>query len=220
MAKRIGLGKGKGKGYKNLAGRDPKIHSDSSKGRKQPQKIGVIIPSKADMPFQKVERVAPATKTQRFKAFASEKYEQTKKYGQSKIERLKEKRKQKKIEELEAIHHPLTKQLIRQEERVDTLKTQISEAEDENKEEKLFDELAKEQEQLRTAQEKITNLKVEDLSDRELKTLAIRYVDNSLFGSDNPYTKELKRRIGAEKTIEKTLKEEREREDSGSIFDF
>jgi len=39
MAKRIGLGKGKGKGYKNLAGRDPKIHSDSSKGRKQPQRI-------------------------------------------------------------------------------------------------------------------------------------------------------------------------------------
>jgi len=36
---RKGLGKGRGKGYKNLQGRDPKIHSDSSKGRKQPQKI-------------------------------------------------------------------------------------------------------------------------------------------------------------------------------------
>jgi len=36
---RKGLGKGKGKGYKNIQGRDPKIHSDSSKGRKQPQFI-------------------------------------------------------------------------------------------------------------------------------------------------------------------------------------
>jgi len=42
MAMRKGLGKGKGKGYKNLAGRDPKIHSDSSKGRKQPQKMPFI----------------------------------------------------------------------------------------------------------------------------------------------------------------------------------
>jgi len=37
--KRKGMGAGKGKGYKNLQGRDPKIHSDSSKGRKQPQKM-------------------------------------------------------------------------------------------------------------------------------------------------------------------------------------
>jgi len=36
---RKGLGKGKGKGYKNIVGKDPKIHSDSSKGRKRPQRI-------------------------------------------------------------------------------------------------------------------------------------------------------------------------------------
>jgi len=36
---RQGMGKGMGKGYKNLQGRDPKIHSDSARGRKQPQKI-------------------------------------------------------------------------------------------------------------------------------------------------------------------------------------
>ena len=39
MVKRKGLGKGKGKGYKNIQGRDPKIHSDSARGRKQPQRI-------------------------------------------------------------------------------------------------------------------------------------------------------------------------------------
>jgi len=36
---RKGLGKGKGKGYKNIQGRDPKIHSDSARGRKQPQRM-------------------------------------------------------------------------------------------------------------------------------------------------------------------------------------
>jgi len=39
MARRKGAGKGRGMGYKNIMPRDPKIHSDSSKGRKQPQRI-------------------------------------------------------------------------------------------------------------------------------------------------------------------------------------
>ena len=39
MAKRKGLGKGRGKGYENLLPQDPRIHKDSAKGRKQPQKI-------------------------------------------------------------------------------------------------------------------------------------------------------------------------------------
>ena len=39
MAKRKGLGKGRGKGYENLLPRDKPIHSDSAKGIKQPQKI-------------------------------------------------------------------------------------------------------------------------------------------------------------------------------------
>ena len=87
--------------------------------------------------------------------------------------------------------------------------------------EKLFDELAMEHKQLREVQEKITELKVEDHSDEELKTLAIRYKDDSLFGfSDNPYTKELKRRITAEKEIEKELDEERKKKDTGGFFGF
>ena len=39
MVRRKGMGKGMGKGYKNLVGKDKKVHSDSAKGRKQPQKI-------------------------------------------------------------------------------------------------------------------------------------------------------------------------------------
>ena len=39
MATRKGMGQGKGKGYKNIIGKDPMVHSQSAKGRKQPQKI-------------------------------------------------------------------------------------------------------------------------------------------------------------------------------------
>lgn len=37
--KRKGMGRGRGKGYRNLIGKDKKVHSDSAKGRKQPQRI-------------------------------------------------------------------------------------------------------------------------------------------------------------------------------------
>lgn len=36
---RKGMGKNKGMGYKNLTGKDPRVHSDSARGRKQPQKL-------------------------------------------------------------------------------------------------------------------------------------------------------------------------------------
>lgn len=39
---RRGLGTGKGKGYRNLVGVDPMIHSQSARGMKQPQKINSI----------------------------------------------------------------------------------------------------------------------------------------------------------------------------------
>ena len=42
MVRRKGAGKGKGMGYKNIQPRDPRVHSDSSKGRKQPQNINLM----------------------------------------------------------------------------------------------------------------------------------------------------------------------------------
>lgn len=39
---RQGLGRGQGKGYKNIVGRDPHIHSQSARGVKQPQRILTI----------------------------------------------------------------------------------------------------------------------------------------------------------------------------------
>ena len=46
---RKGMMKGKGKGYKNVIGKDPIIHSMSSKGIKQPQRI-TTIPTKFLIP--------------------------------------------------------------------------------------------------------------------------------------------------------------------------
>jgi len=40
--RRKGLGKGRGKGYKNIMSRDPIVHSQSRKGIKQPQKINLL----------------------------------------------------------------------------------------------------------------------------------------------------------------------------------
>jgi hypothetical protein len=42
---RRGMGFGTGKGYKNIAGSDPRIHSQSAKGYKQPQHINIISPN-------------------------------------------------------------------------------------------------------------------------------------------------------------------------------
>jgi len=39
---RKGMGKGTGKGYKNLVGTDKRIHSMSAKGIKQPQRINTV----------------------------------------------------------------------------------------------------------------------------------------------------------------------------------
>ena len=41
---RRGLGAGKGTGYKNLIPKDPMVHSQSSKGIKQPQRVNIPIP--------------------------------------------------------------------------------------------------------------------------------------------------------------------------------
>jgi len=54
-AVRRGLGKGKGKGYSNIAGRDPMVHSQSAKGIKQPQRVNVPISIKPKIPSVNLE---------------------------------------------------------------------------------------------------------------------------------------------------------------------
>lgn len=278
---RKGLGKGKGKGYKNiLMGKDPKIHSQSAKGMKQPQKLsprvqallkknpslrnksfkqlqksGVFLKYQADSDGDGVPNIKDCkpldvkrhkdmevkeiefdpsvekepTKTEKFVgkagALAGRVGRAGKELAVKGLKTIKEKKEEKRIKELEDVKHPLIQDLEDQKARVDELQKQIQQTDDEEKEEKLFDELGEEQEQLREIQEKITDLKIEDLSDKQLKTLAIRWkptdsLFGDLFGSgDNPYTEELARRIRAEKQIEKELDEARKEEPEGGLFD-
>lgn len=275
---RKGMGKGKGKGYKNMIPKDPKVHSDSSRGRKQPQnlsprvksmlkkdpmlknksfkdlqKSGVFLRYQADSDHDGVSNIhdckpldktrqddMPVTEIEYDKAVEKEGSPEkesffsktSRKTGRflkkeaiagaglvkTELQKRKERREKQRIAELEEVNHPLIKTLKAQKERVDEIKTQIAETDEEFKEDKLFTELEKEQNQLRDIQEKVTELEAVDLSDRELKTLAIRWRDDSLFGSSNPYTKELKRRIKAEKDIEKELDEERNKKAEGGFF--
>jgi hypothetical protein len=273
---RKGLGKGKGKGYKNIVGKDPRVHSQSARGIKQPQKLkkgmfvvnkrtnvrgkvvktepyfavktftteGKVIhqrisnqrfwdkdmdgdgkPDKIDcQPFNPKKQEKEPTKFEKVKgrvgAVALRGVEGGKELAVKGIKTLKEKKEEKRIKELEEIKHPLIKDLEKQKERVAQIQKHIQATDDEEKEEKLFDELGEEQQQLRQKQEKVTKLTIQDLSDRQLKTLAIRWEDTSIFGSDNPYKKELKRRIRAEKEIEKELDEVRKEKPEPSIFDF
>ena len=176
---RKNLGQGKGSGYHNIIPKDPKVHSDSAKGIKQPQEVKKGL------------------------------FARSKDYASERLKESKEKRQKARIKELETIEHPLIKSYLRQKDRVDELRLQIAEAKTEREEEKLYDELGKEQEQLRQKQEQITELDEADLSDSELKTMAIRHKDNSFFGSffgsGNPYEDELVRRIKAEKSLEARL---------------
>lgn len=55
---RRGMGKGRGKGYKNIVGKDPKVHAQSARGRKQPERISPIIISAS-----RASEIALETKT-------------------------------------------------------------------------------------------------------------------------------------------------------------
>ncbi len=138
-----------------------------------------------------------------------------------------EAKKKRRMQELSTVKNPLISQLSQQKQRVSEIQNQIAETDDTDRENKLFNELYEEQDQLRNIEEKVTNLKLEDLSDNELKTLAVRYKPNESFFSDffslsddNPYEKELVRRIKAEKKIDKEIEEAQKEKPEEGLFDF
>jgi len=59
MVNRKGAGKGAGRGYKNLRGfpKDPKVHQDSAKGKKQPQKLDYIPYAKKPKRHDTIENI-------------------------------------------------------------------------------------------------------------------------------------------------------------------
>jgi len=147
--------------------------------------------------------------------------------GRKKLKESQEKKKARRIKALESVDHPDVLKLNKQKERVAELKEQIAINEDEEREEKLFNELQKEENQLRTIQEKVTELRLEELSDRKLKTLAIRWnpkdegLLGGLFGSPrNPYQEELVRRIMQTKRLNQKLDQARKKpvEEATGLF--
>jgi len=214
MAQRKGLGKGQGKGYKNIQQWDSPIHSQSAKGIKQPQKIGNI------------DKFAEQNEPKDNKQFR-ELFESLKKKEKSVVKKVKKKfaefqeaQKQKKIKELEDVNHPTVKKMSTQKSRVEELRTQLASEDDDSEREKLNNELDREEEQLRNIQEDVTEIDLADFSDAELKTLAIRHQSGfALFGSDNRYQDELVRRIEARKRLEKSLVEARKKPVEKGLFE-
>jgi hypothetical protein len=101
---------------------------------------------------------------------------------------------------------PKLKELEAQHNRVETLKQHIAEQDDKGMDTSSeISELEDEMEQLRKKQEEVTNLPIEDLSDRQLRTLAIRHKDTGLFGG-NEFEDELVRRIGKTKELNMKIK--------------
>jgi len=112
---------------------------------------------------------------------------------------------------------PKLKELQAQHNRVETLKQHIAEQDDKGMDTSSeISELEDEMEQLRRKQEEVTNLPIEDLSDSQLRTLAVRHKDTGLFGG-NEFEDELVRRI--EKTKELNMKiKEAQRKPTGKGF--
>jgi len=141
---------------------------------------------------------------------------EAKEYAKEQYAEMKEKRAKEKIKELAEVNHPLVKKLQKQESRVNTLKSQVAESDDDS----LIDELAEEEEQMRQIQEEATEIHVQDYNDQEPKTLAIRHQDNSFFGfsDNNPYKAELIRRIGVRKQLDRDIAQAEKKKPEESTF--
>jgi len=230
---RKGMGRGQGKGFKNIIGLDPKTHSNSARGIKQPQKLSPRVqnmlkknPSLENKSFKELQKKGVFLKFQadsdgdgvvnikdckpldpkkqdfkqtfaKVKVFGKKIAKEGIELGKKGLKKLADIEREKKVQALKEIKHPKVMKLEKQEARVKELRTQVQTEDDSSEREKIDSELDREEEQLREIQEEVTEIKVEDLSDRELKTLAIRHKggDFAIFGSGNQFKDELLRRI-------------------------
>lgn len=214
MARR-GMGKGKGKGYKNIIGKDPSVHAQSAKGIKQPQRINnrvsnpnqALVEKNGIVTFQDKQPgiTQPEVKMVKKNGFFKKVGRGIKEFAEFGKEELRQMQIEKRAATLKEIKHPLVKKLETQKMRVDTIKAQRDAEESPGRKDRLDAELEREENQLRTIQEKITNVRMEDLTDRELKTLAIR-IEPGIFGG-NPYEEELVKRKRKEAEIQRRIKE-------------
>jgi len=207
MVQRKGLGKGQGMGYKNITGVDSNIHSESAKGVKQPQKISI---------FTRLGNSAKTTGDRVSKLIEQKKLE------------AENKRKETRLMEQRELETPEFKKLKSQEKRVNELRFQIENTNDEDSKEELQEELTSEEYQLNERIESISDVRLEDYSDTELKNLAVRIQEDDgffsgFFGdSENIYEKEILRRTRKRKELNERIKQENkkpiEKKDDG-FFD-
>jgi hypothetical protein len=115
---------------------------------------------------------------------------------------------------------PIYTKMVAQQNRVQSLKNDIAEHEEKGTiKKKHYDELEEEEHQLHQIQEKITEMPMEDLSDTEVRHLAIVTKDESLFGSGNRYESELLRRIDRTKEIDKHIQDARRKPIEKGFFE-
>lgn len=223
------MGKGQGKGYKNMMGADSKVHSLSAKGLKQPQRINPMIlqpqNNTTEIVYDEKDIVVDEEMTvgeqpkmgfgSKLKKGFKKGYEATKNRIADEKAKAKERRFQARKDELHELKRPEVRKLETQEKRVDELRFQKESEEDPEEIRRLEKELDKEEHQLNERIEEVTNINLEDYSDKELKKLAIRHKPNEsifadIFGSgENRYKKELLRRTTEGVQLNKDLVEAR-----------
>ena len=122
-----------------------------------------------------------------------------------------QKKKEKRASEISQVRkeiRPELEKLNLQHKRVDTIKEHITSQEKKGMDtDKEIEELETEMEQLRELQEKATKINIQDLSNAELRLIAIKHKDDEgflsgVFGSSNEYQDELIRRIHKEKAVD------------------
>lgn len=234
---RKGMATGQGKGYKNIQGSDPKIHSESASGIKQPQKVSFIpFLNKSEDKGQtliheikydkSVDEDKSETAWDEIKGRSEAKILQLKNKAVEIYEKRKKDQEAKQHEEhtkaIDLVKHPKMEKLKQEEEKLHALERQIQNVTDEDREDELFEQLEEHKEKLDEMKEEIDNIHLEDFSDSELKELAIRHdsSEDSFFSSgENKYEKEVIRRMQRRKEladdISKELKREKETKEEG-----
>jgi hypothetical protein len=235
---RKGMGYGNGKGYKNIQGSDPTIHSQSAQGVKQPQKVSFIpFLNKSEDKGQtliheikydeSVDEDKGETGWEELKGRSEAKIQQIKNKAIELYEKRKQAQAEKELEEhtkaIDLVKHPKMEKLKQEEEKMQALERQIQNVTDDDREDELFEQLQEHKEKLDEMKGEIDNIQLEDFSDSELKELAVRHdsaSEDSFFGSgENKYEKEFIRRMQRRKEfaddISKEMKKEKEPKEEG-----
>lgn len=184
-----------------------------------------------DMPVTEVEQMVAEKPKKSFngtklKKAAGEAYSFLKEKAKEGSEYLAERKATKKAMQLssDVENKGLSTAYLAQKDRIHTIKEQIAERRAEGRNvDDLITELGKEERDYRELQEKISDVSTKAMSDGQLRELAVRTNDDSIFslGGGNQYEKELLRRIAKRKEIQqKVEKAEKEPVKSGSLFDL